>query len=141
MKKLLLPICIIALLALVLTAVSGKLKTPGDEAPGVTTVSEAAFSMRTSGAADASSRLVGNFIDESGIKLCFDGAGQVKRVLQNLSAIEGRYTLLQSTDGAAILDMDLGDGQQLYSFALSSPEGAFTLTDGSGATQTYTPVI
>ena len=69
MKKLLLPICIIALAALLLSAVNGKSPKSGDAAPKVTSVSEAAFSMRSSGSTDISSRLVGNFVSEHGEKL------------------------------------------------------------------------
>ena len=141
MRKLLLPICIVLLAALLLPVIAGKAKSAGSaaEAPQITTVSQAAFSMRSSGAEDATSRLVGCYTGEHGEKLNFDGDGEVRRIGQNLSAVEGSYTLLQSSDGASILDMDLG-GQKLYSFAFTSQEGAFTLTDTEGGTETFTPV-
>ena len=140
MKKLLLPICIIALALLLFSAVKGKTAKPGQDAPSVTSVSEAAFSMRSSGSSDATSRLVGSYKGEDGEKLVFNGTGEVKRVAQNLSSVTGRYTLLQSADGAAILDLELNGGNALYSFVISSPEGNFTLTDGDGAAKTFTPV-
>ena len=140
MRKVLLPICIIALVVLLLSAVSGKIGKGAEGAPQITSVSEAAFSMRSTGAEDATSRLVGSFTDEHGEKFNFSGKGEVKKIAQNLSSVNGSYTLLQSADGAAILDMSMDGKQALYTFALSSPEGHFTLTDASGATETFTPV-
>ena len=140
MKKLLLLICIVALAAVLLSAVGGKKQASADGEPRFTTVSEAAFSMRSSGSVDATSRLVGSYAGEHGEKLIFNGAGEVKRVLQNLSSVTGTYSLLQSTDGAAILDLDIAGDQRLYSFRLTSSDGAFTLTDPDGATRSYTPV-
>ena len=139
MKRLLLPICIIALAALLLSALGDRNKG-GEEAPRFTTVSEAAFSMRLSGAEDATSYLVGSYAGEQGEKLCFSGDGEVRRVLQNLSAVEGGYSLLQSADGASILRLNYSDDAQIYAFRIVSPEGQFTLTDQQGKTETYTPV-
>ena len=140
MKKLLLPICIIALVALLLSAVNGKSQKSGNAAPKVTSVSEAAFSMRSSGSTDISSRLVGNFVSEHGEKLCFDGSGEVRRVAQNLSTASGSYTLLQSQDGSAILDLQIDGNKWLYSLALASPDGSFTLTDENGQELTINPI-
>ncbi len=139
MKRLLLPICIVALLALILSAFGGKGKQTED-APRFTTVSEAAFSMRSSGSEDATSFLVGSYAGEHGEKLSFNGAGEVKRVLQNLSSTTGRYSLLQSSDGAAILDLDVGGSEKLYAFVIAGPEGGFTITDADGNSETFTPV-
>ena len=141
MRKVFLSICIIALLALVLSAVAGRTQAPAGDAPRITSVSEAAFSMRSTGAQDATSRLVGSFLDEHGEKFNFSGSGEVRRVAQNLSSVDGSYSLLQSADGAAILDMEVGGDQAIYSFRLASPEGHFTLTDSSGATETFSPVM
>ena len=141
MKKIFLTICIVALLALVLSAVAGRTPAPAEGAPQITSVSEAAFSMRSTGSENATSRLVGSFTDEHGEKYNFSGFGQVKRIAQNLSSVEGTYTLLQSADGAAILDMSVNGEQAIYSFAITSPEGQFTLTDVNGATETFTPVM
>jgi hypothetical protein len=110
MKKLLLPICIIALALLLFSALKDKTATPGEDAPRVTSVSEAAFSMRSSGSEDATSRLVGSYKGEDGEKLVFNGSGELRRVSQNLSMVTGSYQLLQSSDGAAILDMELDGG-------------------------------
>lgn len=139
MRKLLLPICIVALVAVLLSGVSEKQPTTGD-APRFTTVSEAAFSMRSSGSQDATSFLVGTYAGEHGEKLTFNGAGEVKRVLQNLSSTTGRYALLQSTDGAAILDLDVGGNEKLYAFVVAGPDGGFTITDADGNTESFTPV-
>ena len=140
MKKIFLTICIVALLALVLSAVAGRTPAPAEGAPQITSVSEAAFSMRSTGSENATSRLVGSFTDSHGEKYNFSGYGEVKRIAQNLSSVDGSYTLLQSADGAAILDMSLDGRQSIYSFNLASPEGHFTLTDSSGATETFTPI-
>ena len=140
MRKVFLSICIIALLALVLSAVAGRTSAPAEDAPRITSVSEAAFSMRSTGAQDATSRLVGSYTNDRGEKFNFSGSGEVRRVAQNLSSVDGSYSLLQSADGAAILDMSFDGRQALYTFALASPEGQFTLTDADGATQTLTPV-
>ena len=107
MKKILLPVLIIALVALLLSSVTEKTGKVEDPAPKVTSVSEAAFSMRATGATDVSTRLVGNFVGENGVKLCFSGSGEVKRVAQNLNSTMGRYALLQSQSGASILELEL----------------------------------
>ena len=142
MKKLLLPICIVALLALVISAIAGKTKPEAEtkDAPRFSTVSEAAFSMRSSGAEDATSFLVGSFAGEHGEKLSFNGSGQVKRVLQNLSSVAGTYSLLQSADGAVLLNLNIGNAEKIYTFAIASPEGGFTIRDTDGNTETFMPL-
>ena len=140
MKKLLLPICIIALVAVLLFAKGGK-QTTGEDAPRFTTVSEAAFSMRSSGSQNATSFLVGGYSGEYGEKLSFNGAGEVKRVMQNLSSVSGDYSLLQSADGAVILDLNIGGSAKLYTFAIASPEGGFIITDQDGNAETFLPVM
>ena len=141
MKKLLLPICIIALVALVLSAFAGKTKpAAADDGPRFSTVSEAAFSMRATGAQDATSFLVGSFTGEHGEKLVFNGAGEVKRVQQNLSSVKGIYSLLQSKDGAAILNLDIGGSAKNYSFVLTAPDGSFIIRDADGNAESFAPV-
>ena len=142
MKKLLLPICIIALIAILLSAVNGKKKTAAatEEAPRFSTVSEAAFSMRSSGSEDATSFLVGSFSGEHGEKLVFNGRGEVKRVLQNLSSVTGAYQLLQSADGAALLNLNIGGAEKIYAFSIASPDGGFIIRDADGKQETFTPV-
>lgn len=140
MKRILLPVFIIALAVLLISAISGKGK-PAEDAPRIVTVSEAAFSMRSTGAEDATSFLVGSFAGEHGEKLMFSGAGEVKRVLQNLSSVTGSYSLLQSADGAVILSLDIAGAEKLYAFTLASPEGQFTIRDADGNTETFTPVL
>ena len=140
MKKLLLPICIVALVALLLSATGGKEKPAADDAPRFTTVSEAAFSMRSSGSEDVTSRLVGSYTGENSETLIFNGAGEVKRIAQNLSSKAGTYSLLQSADGAAILRMDLDGTSVNYAFVIASAEGAFTIRDADGHSETFTPV-
>lgn len=139
MKKLLLPICIIALVAILITAIAGKGKTETD-APRFSTVSEAAFSMRSTGSEDATSFLVGTFSGERGEKLVFSGSGEVKRVLQNLSSTAGTYSLLQSADGAALLDLSIGNAEKIYTFAVASPDGGFVIRDTDGNEETFLPV-
>lgn len=139
MKKLLLPFCIIVVIA-VLFSVGGR-KQGGDSAvPQFSDVSEAAFSMRSSGSEDATSFLVGSFTGEHGQKMSFSGDGEAKKIAQNLSSESGTYSLLQSTDGAAILRMDIAGASNLYSFRIASPEGGFVLTDSRGAEETFIPV-
>ena len=139
MKKLLLPICIIALVAILITAIAGKGKTE-TAAPRFSTVSEAAFSMRSSGSEDATSFLVGTFSGERGEKLVFSGSGEVKRVLQNLSSTAGTYSLLQSSDGAALLELSIGNAEKIYSFTVASPEGGFIIRDTDGNEETFVPL-
>lgn len=139
MKKLLLPICIIALVAILITAIAGKGKTETD-APRFSTVSEAAFSMRSSGSEDATSFLVGTFSGERGEKLVFSGSGEVKRVLQNLSSTAGTYSLLQASDGAALLELSIGNAEKIYSFTVASPEGGFIIRDTDGNEETFVPL-
>ena len=140
MKRILLPVFVIALAVLLISAIGGKDK-PADDAPRIVTVSEAAFSMRSTGAEDATSFLVGSFAGEHGEKLMFSGAGEVKRVMQNLSSVTGSYSLLQSADGAVILSLDIAGAEKLYAFSLASPEGQFTIRDADGNTETFTPVL
>ncbi len=142
MKRLLLPICIVALLALVISAFGGKGKPAekATDAPRFSTVSEAAFSMRSSGSEDATSFLIGTFAGEHGEKLVFNGAGDVKRVMQNLSSVAGTYSLLQSADGATILNLSIGGAEKIYAFTIASPDGGFTIRDADGNTETFTPV-
>ena len=140
MKKVLLSICIVALLALLFSAVGGKTETPAEGEPHFTTVSEAAFSMRSSGAENATSRLVGSFTGEHGQKLVFDGVSEVKRVAQNLSFVTGTYSLLQAADGAAILQMEIGDTSGNFTFSITSPEGEFIFLNDTATTEIYTPV-
>ncbi len=141
MKRLLLPICIVALLALLISAVAGKGKqAAAEDAPRFTTVSEAAFSMRSSGAEDATSFLVGTFAGEHGEKLVFNGRGDVKRVLQNLSSTAGTYSLMQSADGAALLNLSIGGAEKMYAFSIASPDGGFVIRDADGKTETFLPV-
>lgn len=143
MRRLILPVCIIALLALVLSAVDGKKENtataPG--APAYSSVTEAAFSLRKSGAEDATSFLVGSYMGERSGKLIFDGAGQVRQVRKDLSYIPGSYSLMQSADGAAVLRMELDRGEQLYSFSLASSEGGFKLRDAKGGEETFMPTL
>lgn len=143
MRRLILPLCVIALLALVLSAVQGKSRdtVQAVDAPAFQTVTEAAFSLRKSGAEDATSFLVGNYMGERSGKMIFDGAGQVRQVRKDLSYIPGSYSLMQSADGAAILRMELDRGERLYSFSLASPDGGFTLRDAEGVEETFWPTL
>ena len=142
MRRLFLPICVIALLALLLSAVGGKKKDApqGADTPAFTSVTEAAFSLRRTGSEDATSFLVGNFYGEQSGKMFFDGAGSVRRIRTDLSYIPGTYSLMQSEDGAAILRMELDAGEQLYTFSVASPEGGFVLRDAGGAEETFLPM-
>ena len=141
MRRWILAICVIALLALVLSAVGGKGRDAEQEpdAPAFQTVTEAAFSLRKSGAEDATSFLVGNYMGERSGKMVFDGAGQVRQIRKDLSYIPGSYSLMQSADGAVILRMELDRGERLYSFSLASPEGGFLLRDENGREETFLP--
>lgn len=140
MKRLLLPICIVALAIVLITAAGGKGKTAAADEPRFSTVSEAAFSMRSSGSEDATSFLVGGFTGEKGEKLVFNGGGEVKRVLQNLSSATGTYSLLQSTDGASLLTLNIAGAEKVYAFVIASPDGGFTIRDADGNAETFTPV-
>ena len=141
MRRWILTICVIALLAIVLSAVGGKERDAEQEtdAPAFQTVTEAAFSLRKSGAEDATSFLVGNYMGERSGKMVFDGAGQVRQIRKDLSYVPGSYSLMQSADGAVILRMELDRGERLYSFSLASPEGGFLLRDENGREETFLP--
>ena len=67
MRRILLAVCIVALLALVLNAVGGKDSRAAQAPDGsaFTTVSEAVFSLRSSGSEDATSYLIGSFTGNS----------------------------------------------------------------------------
>ena len=142
MRRLFLSICAIALLALLISTASGKKKDVprAPDAPAFTSVTEASFSLRRTGAEDATSFLVGNFNGEQSGKLVFDGAGSVRRVRKDLSYVPGTYSLMQSEDGAAILWMELDGGAQLYTFSVASPEGGFILRDANGGEETFLPI-
>ena len=96
--------------------------------------------MRSSGSEDATSFLIGTFAGEHGEKLAFNGTGEVKRVLQNLSSTSGTYSLLQSADGAALLNLSVGGAEKIYAFSIASPEGGFIIRDADGKTETFLPV-
>ncbi len=134
-KKLL---CILLVAAAVIAAVAMVGGKSGD--PADITVADAAFSLRTQSRADATGFLVGKFQSTDGTRLIFDGKGGVKRVDQSYAETDGTCTLTQSADGAAVLRLTLGDAVTLATFRLASEDGAFTLTDASGAAATYTPV-
>ena len=142
MRRLILPICVIALLALLISTASGKKKDAAQspDAPAFTSVTEAAFSLRRTGAVDVTSFLVGKFSGERSGKMDFDGAGSVRQVRKDLSYIPGTYSLMQSEDGAAILRMELDAGELLYAFSIASPEGGFLLRDENGNEETFLPI-
>ena len=125
-----------------ISAFSGKDKPAeaAEETPRFSTVSEAAFSMRSTGSEDATSFLIGSFAGEHGEKLVFNGKGEVKRVLQNLSSTNGTYSLLQSADGASLLNLSIGGAEKVYAFNIASPDGGFTVRDADGKTETFTPI-
>lgn len=142
MRRIFLAVCIVAMLALVLKAVVGKGGSPAqDPDAAFITVSEAAYSLRSSGTEDATSFLIGNFTGSS-VKLCFDGAGAVKMIKQDFSTYRGSYSLQQSLSGAAILSMTIGEGKEtLYTFEIASPEGGFILRNSAGTEWTFLPTI
>ena len=49
-------------------------------------------------------------------------------------------TLEGRTFFVGIMELEMDGGKTLYSFALASPDGDFTLTDGNGAARTFSPV-
>ena len=83
---------------------------------------------------------MGSFRCDDGSKIVFDGCGGVTRYAVNLSETAGSYSLTQAESGAAVVRMDLGSGPALYSFAIVSPEGQFTLTDAANIVHVFTPV-
>lgn len=137
MKRLLWPICIV-LIAIVLFSGFGGTDDVAFQDPS--SVSEAAFSMRTSGYEDVTSFLVGRFVGDGGTSLRFDGAGGVTETSASLDLREGTAILTQSKGGAALLQLSIGGTSQLYSFQLISAEGAFTLTDADGNSETFQPM-
>ncbi len=143
MRRILLVVCIVALLALVLNAVGGNDGSTAQDpdGPAFTTVSEAAFSLRSTGAEDATSFLVGNFTGNS-VRLFFDGAGAVKMIKPDYSTFRGSYSLRQSANGDAILGMAFDDGKEtMYTFEIASPEGGFRLRNSAGTAWTFLPAM
>lgn len=137
MKRLLWPICIVLIAIVLFSGFSGA----EDMAPqDLSSVSEAAFAMRTSGYEDVTSFLVGNFVGDSGMKLRFDGVGGVTETSPSLDLRSGTAVLTQSQGGAALLQLSIDGTPQLYSFQLVSAEGAFTLTDAEGNSETFQPL-
>ena len=136
MKRLLWPICIV-LIAIVLFSGFGGTEDIAPQDPS--SVSEAAFAMRTAGYEDVTSFLVGRFTGDSGTNLRFDGMGGVTETSPSLELREGSAILTQSKGGATLLQLSIDGTQQLYTFQLVSAEGAFTLTDADGHSETFQP--
>ena len=137
MKRLLLPVCVI-LIAIVLF--SGIGNNGEANAPENLSVSEAAFVIRTSDSEDASAFLVGRFQGEQGTRLNFDGAGTAEKTSVNLTMESGTYVLTQASGGTALLQIKFGGELRLYTFSLTSNEGAFRLTDADGNSEIFTPL-
>ena len=137
-KRLLVPVALI----LVLIALFSLGGHRGVHAvPEGLSVSEAAYSVRSETAETVNSFLVGRFSGNQGTNLSFDGVGSVKQTEVNLDGVEGSYTLTQSRSGAALLQLCFDGTVTLYSFALTSPEGDFRLTDADGNTEYFRPVL
>ena len=136
MKRLLWPICIVFVAIVLFSGFGGT----DDMAPqDLSSVSEAAFAMRTSDYEDVTSFLVGRFVGDQGSSLRFDGLGGFSETGANLDTRAGSVILTQSEGGATLLQLRIGDTVQLYSFQLISAEGAFTLTDANGNSETFQP--
>ena len=103
---------------------------------------EAAFTMPSSvtGAKDATSFLVGEFDGEDGSHISVDGKGNIRVTKDGLTR-SGRYALRQQPDLSAMIQFSFEDGDELYMFSLVSEIGEFSLTDDSGKSVKYTPVI
>ena len=104
---------------------------------------EAAFTMPASvtGAKDSTSFLVGEFDGEDGSHISVDGKGAIKLTGADGIVRSGKYSLLQQPDLSAMIMFSFDSGDEIYAFALASAEGDFTLTDDSGKTVAYTPVL
>ena len=103
---------------------------------------EAAFTMPSSvtGATDATTFLVGEFDGEDGSHISVDGKGNI-RITEDGFTRSGRYALRQQPDLSAMIQFSFEDGDELYMFSLVSEIGEFSLTDDSGKSVKYTPVI
>ncbi|MBQ8263863.1 MAG: hypothetical protein IJV74_04430 [Clostridia bacterium] len=103
---------------------------------------EAAFTMPSSvtGATDATAFLVGEFDGEDGSHISVDGKGNIRVTKDGLTR-SGRYALRQQPDLSAMIQFSFEDGDELYVFSLVSEIGEFSLTDDSGKSVKYTPVI
>ncbi|MBE7017216.1 MAG: hypothetical protein E7420_03565 [Ruminococcaceae bacterium] len=104
---------------------------------------EAAFSIPSSisGSKDISSFLIGEFTGDDGTHLSLDGNGYVKLTRGVGFVQSGTYTLLQQSDGSAMLRFIFESGDELYAFALCSDCGDFILADKDGNETKYTPVL
>lgn len=140
MKRLLWPICVVLIAIVLFSGFSGTDDGIGGMQDSLS-VSEAAFAMRTSSSEDVTSFLVGRFAGDKGTTLRFDGVGGVSEISVGLVIREGTAILTQSEGGAALLQLSIDDTLQLYTFQLVSAEGAFTLTDANGDSETFQPIL
>lgn len=142
MKKFAAGLLAISMVVLLVFALNGGF----DDVQGNNSISgfnEAAFSMPASesGASDATAFLVGEFDGGDGSHLSFDGKGNMKFKSADGIIRSGKYTLLQQEDYSAMIQFAFDDGSQLYSFALVSEKGEFSLTDADGNSVMYAPVL
>ena len=129
----------IVLVVMLVFALSG-----GNEAvpDSLINVTEASFDSPASiNGTNASSFLIGSFRDREGNVLAFDGHGRFTQTLSDGSSEKGSYTLVQKDDGNAIFRLAYADYTKIFSFALSAPDGSFTITAIDGAVSTYSPFI
>ncbi len=104
---------------------------------------EAAFTIPSSvsGAADATSFLVGEFDGEDGSHISVDGKGNFKFTPAEGMVQSGKYTLLQQKDLSAMIRFTFDNEELIFIFELASENGDFLLTDEEGVAVKYTPVI
>lgn len=142
MKKFAISLLAISMVVLLVFALNGGFDDVGGN-NNISGFNEAAFSLPASqsGATDATAFLVGEFDGSDGSHLSFDGKGSVKVTSAAGIVRSGKYTLLQQADYSAMIQLSFTEGSEIYSFALASASGDFTLTDANGNTVMYSPVI
>ena len=104
---------------------------------------EAAFSMpfSVSGSTDITHFLVGDFEGEDGSHISFDGEGSARRVAADGMVSSGSYSLVEQSNGGAMLRFVFADGEELYAFSIASENGEFVLQDADGKVFEYSPIM
>ena len=142
MKKFAISLLAISMVVLLVFALNGGF----DDVEGNNNISgfnEAAFSMPTSqsGATDATSFLVGQFVGSDGSRLSFDGQGNMKLTSVDGIVRSGKCSLLQQADSSAMIQFSFDEGSTIYAFTLVSEKGDFALTDADQNAVMYSPTL
>lgn len=107
------------------------------------TIEEASISLEVSvpkaaaPTGDVTAFLVGEYYSSNNCTTCFDGRGTVRIFAQDGSSLQGTYSLKETSKKNATLIMDIGSGEQKYTYSLDSDNGNFTIHDSKGGSQSF----